>query len=180
LQTKVEKRFSTSYSLLAHYTYSHAKNHESGYYAIDRNVNYGRPEWQRNHVFVASNLWELPFGKGKRFAGNASRAMNFLVGGWETNANIILMSGLGFTASYANCGAEEDVGVCRPDLVGDTSVSDQSREHWYQGATDVLANNGDTSGPWRRPAIGTLGNAGRNTLNGPSWFNTDMSFLKIS
>jgi outer membrane receptor protein involved in Fe transport len=178
LQTKVEKRFSTSYSLLAHYTYSHAKNHESGYYAIDRNVNYGRPEWQRNHVFVASNLWELPFGKGKRFAGNASRAMNFLVGGWETNANIILMSGLGFTASYANCGAEEDVGVCRPDLVGDTSVSDQSREHWYQGATDVLANNGDTSGPWRRPAIGTLGNAGRNTLNGPSWFNTDMSFLK--
>lgn len=178
LQTKVEKRFSTSYSLLAHYTYSHAKNHESGYYPIDRTVNYGRPEWQRNHVFVASNLFELPFGKGKRFLNSSSKAMNLLVGGWEMNANLVWMGGQGFTASYANCGADEDVGVCRPDLVGSVSVSNQDRNHWYQGATDLLANNGDTSGPWRRPAIGTLGNAGRNTLNGPAWFNTDASFVK--
>jgi hypothetical protein len=88
------------------------------------------------------------------------------------------MSGQGFTASYAECGADEDVGVCRPDLVGKTSVSSQNRDHWYQGADTTLANNGDTSGPWRRPAIGTLGNAGRNTLLGPGWFNTDASFFK--
>ncbi|MCU1272694.1 MAG: Cna B-type protein [Bryobacterales bacterium] len=178
LQTKVEKRFSNSYQLLAHYTYSHAKNHESGYYPIDRNVNYGRPEWQRNHVFVAANLYELPFGKGKRFMRNAPRAVDLIAGGWQVNANVILMSGLGFTPSYANCGADEDVGVCRPDLVGSTSVSNRSRNQWYQGATDTLANNGDTSGPWKRPAIGTLGNAGRNTLLGPGWFNTDASFFK--
>jgi hypothetical protein len=41
-----------------------------------------------------------------------------------------------------------------------------------------LANNGDTSGAWKRPAVGTLGNAGRNTLSGPGFFNTDMSFFK--
>ena len=178
LQTKIEKRFSSSYQLLAHYTYAHAKNHESGYYPIDRNVNYGRPEWQRNHVFVAANVFELPFGKGKRFLNHGSRALDLIVGGWQANANLILMSGQGFTVSYAECGADEDVGVCRPDLVGKTSVSSQTRDHWYQGATDSLANNGDTSGPWRRPAIGTLGNAGRNTLLGPGWFNTDASFFK--
>ncbi len=178
LQTKVEKRFSGGYSILAHYTYAHAKNHESGYYPIDRNVNYGRPEWERDHVFVASNIYELPFGKGKRFLGNASRAMDLVLGGWQANANVILMSGQGFTVSYANCGADEDVGVCRPDKVGSTGVSSQSRDHWYQGATDILANNGDTSGPWRRPAIGTFGNAGRNTMLGPGWFNTDASFFK--
>jgi hypothetical protein len=178
LQTKVEKRFSNGYSLLAHYTYSHAKNHESAYYTIDSDVNYGRPEWQRNHVFVAANIWELPFGKGKPVLTNASRALDLLVGGWQLTGDLVLMSGQGFTASYANCGSDEDVGVCRPDLVGSTSVSDQSRDHWYQGAADVLANNGDTSGPWKRPAIGTLGDAGRNTLPGPGWFNTDMSLNK--
>jgi len=178
LQTKVEKRFSNSYQLLAHYTYAHAKNHESGYYPIDRNVNYGRPEWQRNHVFVAANVFELPFGKGKRFLNHGSRAIDLIVGGWQANANLILMSGQGFTVSYAECGADEDVGVCRPDLIGKTSVSSQNRDHWYQGADTTLANNGDTSGPWRRPAIGTLGNAGRNTLLGPGWFNTDASFFK--
>ncbi len=178
LQTKVEKRFSSGYSLLAHYTYAHAKNHESAYYPIDRTVNYGRPEWQRNHVFVASNIYELPFGKGRRYLTNTSRAVDLVAGGWQVNANLVLMSGQGFTVSYANCGADEDVGVCRPDRIGSTSVSSQSRDHWYQGATDILANNGDTSGPWRRPAIGTIGNAGRNTLLGPGWFNTDASLFK--
>src|SRR4051794_8640195 len=88
------------------------------------------------------------------------------------------MSGEGFTASCANCGADEDVNVCRPDLVGSTSVSSQNQNHWYQGADTVLANNGDTSGPWRRPAAGTIGNAGRNTLLGPGWFDADVSFAK--
>jgi hypothetical protein len=178
LQTKVEKRFSNGYSLLAHYTFSQAKNHESAYYTIDSDVNYGRPDWQRDHVFVAANILELPFGKGKALFTNASRALDLLVGGWELTANLVLMSGQGFTASYANCGADQDVGVCRPDRTGSTSVSDQSRDNWYQGADGVLANNGDTSGPWRRPAAGTLGDAGRNTLRGPAWFGTDMSFSK--
>ena len=178
LQTKVEKRFSSGYSLLAHYTYSHAKNQESAYYTIDRNISYGRPEWQRNHVFVTANIYELPFGKGKPFLTNASRALDLVVGGWQLTGNLVLMSGEGFTASYANCGSDEDVNVCRPDLIGSTSVSNQNQDHWYQGATDVLANNGDTSGPWQRPAIGTLGNAGRNTLLGPGWFNVDMSMSK--
>jgi len=41
-----------------------------------------------------------------------------------------------------------------------------------------LANNGDKSGPWQRPAIGTLGDAGRNTLLGPGWFNVDLAMSK--
>jgi hypothetical protein len=178
LQTKVEKRFSSMYSLLAHYTYAHAKNQESGYYPIDPSYNYGRPEWQRNHVFVAVNMFDLPFGRGRKYASHVSRAADLAIGGWTINTNLTVMSGQGFTVSYANCGADQDVGICRPNLVGSTSVSNQSRDQWYQGATDVLANNGDTSGPWKRPDIGTLGNAGRNTLLGPRWFDADMSALK--
>ena len=178
LQTKIEKRFSNSYSLLAHYTFSHSRNQESAYYTIDPRVNFGRPEWQRNHVFVTANIFELPFGRGKPYLGQAPRALELLVGGWQLTANLVVMSGEGFTASYANCGADEDVNVCRPDLVGSTSVSHQDRDHWYQGADTVLASNGDTSGPWKRPAAGTIGNAGRNTLLGPGWFDTDVAFNK--
>jgi hypothetical protein len=129
-------------------------------------------------VFVTANIFELPFGRGKPYLGQASRGLELLVGGWQLTTNLVVMSGEGFTPSYANCGADEDVGVCRPDRVGSTSVSGQSRNQWYKGADTVLAGNGDTSGPWQRPAIGTLGNAGRNTLLGPGWFDTDMSFNK--
>src|SRR6185295_6330288 len=108
----------------------------------------------------------------------ASRPVELLLGGWQVNANLIAMSGQGFTASYADCGADEDVGVCRPDRIGSVSVSNPSKNQWYQGASGPLDQNGDTSGPWRRPAVGTIGNGGRNTLLGPGWFNTDASFLK--
>ena len=52
IQTKVEKRFSGGYQLLANYTYSHAKSHDSPYFDIDRNLWYGRPDWQRNNVLI--------------------------------------------------------------------------------------------------------------------------------
>src|SRR5205807_10448638 len=34
------------------------------------------------------------------------------------------------------------------------------------------------SGPWRRPQVGQFGTAGRNSLYGPRFFNTDMSLFK--
>jgi hypothetical protein len=99
LQTKVEKRFSQGYSILAHYTYSHAENQEGAYYDIDRTVSFGRPEWQRNHVFVVSNLWELPFGKGKRFL-EALPGLEHDSGGWQVNTTLNWMS-VEASAGYA-------------------------------------------------------------------------------
>jgi hypothetical protein len=178
LQTKVEKRFGNGYSVLAHYTYAHAKNHESAYYNVNRNLWYGRPDWQRNHVVVVSFVGELPFGRGKAWLGSPSKALDLAVGGWEITANTTLMSGLGFNTSYAECGADNDIGSCHPDRIGSTSVSNPSQTQWYKPATTALASNGDVSGPWRRPQPGTFGNDVRNSLTGPRWFQTDLAVLK--
>ncbi|MFN7995725.1 MAG: TonB-dependent receptor [Bryobacteraceae bacterium] len=178
LQTKVEKRFARGYTVMAHYTYSHAKSHDSTYYNIDPNLWYGRPDWQRNHVIVGTNILELPFGKGKPLFRNASKGLNLIVGGWELTDNTTWMSGQGFNTSYAECGADNDIGSCHPDVVGSTSVSNPNQYHWYAVATDPLAANGQTSGPWRRPQVGTFGNDHRNSLTGPRWFQTDMSLIK--
>jgi hypothetical protein len=37
---------------------------------------------------------------------------------------------------------------------------------------------GDTIGPWQRPAPGTFGNAARNSLRGPAFFQADVSVAK--
>jgi len=71
LQTKVEKRFSGSYSLLAHYTLQRAWNYGGGYYIWDRSVDWGRNDFYATHVFVVNNIWELPFGRGKTYLSNA-------------------------------------------------------------------------------------------------------------
>src|SRR5205823_6000385 len=85
LQAKVEKRFSQGLEVLGHYTWSRAQNYNDGYYAIDPKVEYGRQDFNRNHLFLVNALYELPFGHGKTFAGGVSKGMNYLVGGWQLN-----------------------------------------------------------------------------------------------
>jgi|SRR5579871_873691 len=181
LQTKVEKRFSKSYSFLAHYTYASAKSSTTNLYHESPQATaiwYGRPDYMRTHVIVGTNIWELPFGKGKKFLGNASKTANLVVGGWEITDNTTWMSGGGFNTSYSECPADNDIGSCHPDRIGSTSIGNQNASHWYLAATQPLSTNGSTSGPWRRPQVGILGNDVRNSLVGPKWFQTDASLIK--
>ncbi len=178
LQTKAEKRFSHGVSVLGHYTFSHAKNNDGPYFLWDHNLFYGRPDWQRNHTIVAVTIYELPFGRGKQFLHDVSKPVDYLVGGWQLSNATTWMSGQGFNVSYFNCGADNDVGVCMPNIVGSTTPSHRTQNEWYIPASNVLAANGDVSGPWGRPQPATFGNAGRNPLIGPRWFDSDLSVFK--
>jgi hypothetical protein len=178
LQVKAEKRFSQGFSVLGHYTYSHALNQEAAYYLYQPSLWYGRPDWQRNNVAVISSIWELPFGRGKRMLHDAPRALDLVAGGWQLSNNIIWMSGAGFNVSYAECAQDNDVGSCRPNVVSSTSVPNPNRNQWFAVATTPLAANGQTSGPWQRPLAGTFGNVTRNMLVGPGWLNSDLAISK--
>jgi hypothetical protein len=178
LQMKAEKRMSYGLSVLGVYTFSHAKNHDAPDFLYDPSIEYGRPNWQRNHVLTAATIYELPFGKGKQFLSNVSSPLNYLVGGWQLANNTTWMSGLGFSVSYSDCGLDTDSGVCFLNKVGNTGVPDQNQYHWFAVASAPLAANGQTSGPWQRPLFGTFGDSGRNTLLGPKWFDSDLSAIK--
>ena len=181
LQVKVEKRFSKAYQLLAHYTWSRALNHNDDYYAIDPKVNYGVADQDRKHVFVLANMLDLPFGKGKSFFSKTGGLTNRIVGGWSLNATAFRMSGLPFSPSYAFCGADIDTGPCRPNLVGRVHITGK-RTGYFTTTNDVFlepnGTPGDTIGPWQRPAAGTFGSAGRNSLRGPGLFQSDLSVVK--
>src|SRR5215472_1775654 len=99
-QLKFTKRFSSSYSILAHYTLQRASNYDRGYFAIDRSINYGPADFDRTHTFVLSQVAELPFGKGRRFLGGVSRLGDYLIGGWQFNSNTTIESGLPFNVGF--------------------------------------------------------------------------------
>jgi len=178
LQMKAEKRFSGGLSFLGNYTFSHAKSHDAPDFLYNPSIFYGRPDWQRNHVVSASTIWELPIGKRKKFLNDVPSVVNYIVGGWQLSNVTTWMSGQGFNAYYQECGADTDVGVCMPNLVGNPGVSNQNQYHWFALTTAPLANNGDTSGPWQRPQFGSFGTVGRNPLIGPRWFDSDLSVIK--
>ncbi len=69
-EAKVDKRFTNGLQFVTHYTFSHADGYDSNYYAISHPIAYGPVDFNRNHVFVFSTVYELPFGKGKAYMGD--------------------------------------------------------------------------------------------------------------
>jgi outer membrane receptor protein involved in Fe transport len=178
LQVAAEKRFTKGYQFLAHYTWSKAQTYDTDYYAIDPSVNYGVANTDRKHVFVLTNLLDLPFGKGRTFLGNVNGIADRIVGGWSLNATTSWESGLPFSPSYLNCNADRDTGPCRPNLVGAVQITGSRNDYFTTTGGVPLQFNGDTIGPWQRPALGTFGNAARNSLRGPRFFQSDLSVAK--
>ncbi|HXK05897.1 MAG TPA: TonB-dependent receptor [Verrucomicrobiae bacterium] len=178
LQTKIEKRFSKGLQLLGHYTWSRALDYDTTQYIYTRAQGFGPNNTNRNHVITALALWEVPVGRGRHALNNLPKALDLLIGGWQTNGVVNWMTGQPFTPSYQNCSADEDAGWCRPNIVGDWSVPNPSQFGWFATASTLLSTNGQVSGPWQRPQRGTWGNIGRNTLRGPRFSQVDFSLFK--
>src|SRR5712691_5976236 len=168
------------FQFLAHYTWSKSLNYDSDYYAINPRLNYGVVDTDRKHVFLLTGLVELPFGRGKTFLGGVRGIADRIVGGWSLSGTMTWESGLPFSPSYS-CFADRDTGPCRPNLVGAVHITG-SRNGYFTTTGGVPlqphGTAGDTIGPWQRPAFGTFGSAGRNSLRGPGFSQADVSVAK--
>ena len=178
LQTRFDKRFSGGLNVMSHYTWSKNIDFDGTYYPRDARLARGVSNNNRAHVFFLSSLYEVPVGKGRKFGGNMSRALDFIAGGWQLNGTFNWMSGQPFTPSYRDCNADRDTGWCRPDLIGDYQVSDPGQFGWFKTASTPLVANGQIDGPWQRPQRGRFGTVGRNEIVGPNFAQWDMSFFK--
>ncbi|MFZ0957822.1 MAG: TonB-dependent receptor [Candidatus Sulfotelmatobacter sp.] len=197
LQIKVDKRFSHGLQFLTHYTFAHANKYDSNYYADNHPFSYGPDDQVRNHVWVTETVYELPFGRGKSFAGNAGRAENLIIGGWQITGTTNWSGGLPWTPSYNECSQTNDIGLCRPDKSGSFHVGAGSFNpvtHQVPFFTPVapliypaasLAPGVDTctlarpsGGGFAVPACGALGNAGLLGFRGPRAFFSDAAIMK--
>lgn len=184
LQVRAEKRFSHGVQFLAHYTWSRAMQHESDYFAIDPKVGYGASYYNRPQVFLLTGNWDLPFGHGQAFVNSKPKWMDEIIGGWSLNGTLTIEKGLPYTPTYASCSADIDTGPCRPSgtgapyhlAVGPFDPVNHTVTY-FQPSPTVLAN-GQSFGPYLRPASGTFGDIFRDSLNGPALINTDLSAAK--
>jgi hypothetical protein len=56
-------------------------------------VDYGNVIYTRRHRFMASAVYDLPFGKGRAYLASPNWLMDTLVGGWQTSVYFLLQSG---------------------------------------------------------------------------------------
>jgi hypothetical protein len=180
-EVKVEKRFAQGLQFLTHYTFAHANNYDSNYYAIQHSIAWGPVDFNRNQVWVLNTVYELPFGQGKPYLGDVSKGLNYLVGGWQLSNTTNWSSGLPWTPSFGECGSEQDVGICRPNKgsgslnmgVGSLDKLTHTRTY-YTPVSNIVTN----PGVFTDPGAGNLGNIGRNVFHGPSGFYSDLSIVK--
>lgn len=195
LQTKLDKRLSNGLSFNANYTWSKAENYANdAAFTQYRRYSWGRNDTNRAHIFVFSSVYELPFGKGRMMLNGSNRMIDYLVGGYSLAGQATWESGRPFTPTYQECGADQDLdtnfagpGVtsdCRPNgtasafRVQASGLNTTTHARTFFTPVAALSNQGATSGPFNRPAFGTFGNVGRNSLTGPRDFFSDLSVIK--
>jgi hypothetical protein len=178
LQSSLKKRFGNNFSLYASYTWSRLMDFSPIYFNQDPRLGYGPGDFDRRHDFSAINIFELPFGKGQRFFGNAGFITNRVINGWSLSGTTLWTSGSPFSPTYnpTECARDRDTGPCQPNVVGTVHINGE-RNGYFTTAAPLLQPGG-ASGPWQRPQAGTFGNAGRNSLRGPSFYETDLSLAK--
>lgn len=176
LQTSLQRRFSSGYSLRFSYTWSKSLGPLSGNeYGVD-GYQLNTPEYwpliakvarniDRTHNFNAAASVELPFGRGKRWATEGVAAA--IAGGWQLNGLFTAYTGAPFSvvASSASLNAP-----------GNSQIADQlkpeveiigSVNQWF----DVTA--------YAPVTTARFGNSGFNQLRGPGMINADMSVYRL-
>lgn len=198
-EAKIDKKFAQGLQFVAHYTYSHANNYDNNYYAISHAIAWGPVDFNRNSVFVVNTVYELPFGRGKKYGANVSKGLNYLVGGWQLSNTTNVSSGLPWTPKFNQCGTLQDAnGVCRPDISGSFKVGaekfdpsshtvtyftpvaslDLPDPNTLPLGTDACSLAPRTAGAFSSTACGAFGNLKRNTFHGPGGFYSDLSMSK--
>jgi hypothetical protein len=176
--SKLEKRYSNGLNFSASYTYGHAladtgttltgSANQGSKNGRDLAAGYSSAAWDIRHSFVASFIYDLPFGRGRRWMSNAGPA-SWLIGNWQFNSVATFRTGPPFTIGTTQCVGT--FGNCQPDLVPGQDPKNapsggRRPEEWFNTAAVVA------------PAPGTPGTLGLQSNNYPGQRNVDISLFK--
>ena len=184
---KIEKRFSKGVSFTSFYTFSKSIDEDSddgvatGVTFYNRALEKGRSNYDVTHRWVSYALWELPFGRNKKWMNSSNWLVNGLLGNWELNAIQTIESGIPPSFSIAGQPGNYLPGTIRPDMAAGKTYDD-IRIPWDRKGP--CRHQVACALPWMDmsafayPAAFTPGTSGRNILSGPGNFWVQASIAK--
>jgi hypothetical protein len=172
LQTSVNHRTGNNLMLTAAYTWSHNIDDSDGYigyytvsplYVFDNRYNKGNSTLDQRNVFVASALYNLPFGKGQMFGSHWNRGIDLVAGGWQLNTVVQAETGTPVSIVTPQYGFNYSP---RANAAGPIQLT-HSISGLYFNTSNITA-----------APLGTEGNIGRNSVFGPGFAEGDVSLFK--
>jgi hypothetical protein len=175
LQIKLDRHFSNGLLITTAFTWGKGMGYQSsddgGYdFYVNFQRNYARTDFDREFTYVQSFVYELPWGKGKRWMN--SGIVSTMLGNWQLAGIISAYSGtpLTFTVGSANGngGSLQTPGNTQtPNLVAPIQV-----------LGGINTNPWLSTGSFVQPVGAVFGNLGRNVISGPGLFDLNLSLFK--
>jgi hypothetical protein len=208
LETKFQRRFADGWSALVSYTWSRTFDTGSGYFNVengtggsasiqnywDQSTAWGPASYSIPHFASAAMLYELPFGKGKKWLQSGPGA--WILGGWQTNFiaqgrtgapyNLVITGDL---ANLRGSGSSAPNNYLRPNQIADPFVAGAVPGNPDPNCQKTISQGGRaadqvrTITTWFNPCafvapFGAFGTFPRNALRGPNVYNVDLSLFR--
>jgi hypothetical protein len=139
--------------------------------AYDRARDRGDDLYLMRHRFISSYIWELPFGKGRKWLSGWLGVPGQIVGGWQIAGVTLLQTGQRFTPTFSGSDPSNTNTLGgRPDRIrnGNLPKKERTLDRWFDTGAFVVP-----------PAnAGRFGNAGIGILEGPGTINFDLGLHK--
>ena len=176
---RLRKRLSNGVSMGANYTYSHSIDNAGSIGGTSTVVaqnwqnllaEEGNSSFDQRHKVTGDYLYELPFGKDKRFLSSGGLASK-ITEGFSVSGTFTFATGTPLTPNYSadiTDVARGTAGSLRPNRVPGVSITagGQSLNHWFNTAA------------YTTPPVNGYGNASRNSIPGPGTISNAMSLSK--
>jgi outer membrane receptor protein involved in Fe transport len=187
LQLKLEKRYSAGLYLLNSFTWSKAIDNASGALEMgngDRqSLNFfdfrsskGLSGYDQPFNNTTTVIWNLPFGRGRRFASSMPLPLEIVAGGWALSGINTMSSGqpinLTYTpgAAFVGTDGSKNSAIYQADVTGDPMLPSGERTVSRYFNTNNVHVPSDPSHPY--------GSAGRNIARSSSFYNLDLGIHK--
>ncbi len=201
LQVKYEQQMVAGLTLLNSFTWEHSLDNASA--SLEGNTpspqdgnniraDYSQSDYNLPVANITSLVYELPFGRGKRFLADSKGITEVLLGGWQVSAINTAQAGTPFNITYSPSSTNavspqiaatyRGANEYRPDKVPGAKVT--------QGRGSRAANTGYVNYvnlsafvlPPTKDAAGNLlspfGDASRNPGRTPAFYETDLALNK--
>ncbi len=183
LQVTAHKRFGMGLEYQLAFTYSHGMSDAIGYYgqggqagsqsAYWQNLYDQRSEWGPTYFdakfnFVPSFVYELPFGRGRKFGSDWNRGVDALLGGWQVGGIYTAHTGFPLTIKMSGDPSGTGARSFRANVIGTPNDP-----HMYGPGQLYLDPTA-----YAAPTAHTFGNAGVGIVRGPGMSRLDLSLAK--
>ncbi|HTW78537.1 MAG TPA: carboxypeptidase-like regulatory domain-containing protein [Terracidiphilus sp.] len=135
-------------------------------------LDYGPSDFDTPYRFVTSYVYQLPFGRGKKFASQANRVADLAIGNWQLTGIATFQKGFPYSV------AASDIDGINGSTAPRANYTPGCKIHSNQYSGSLAQFSRLNLSCFTQPALGVYGDTARNWLTQPGINNWDMSIGK--